>query len=127
VARQSPNYNREVSLELSLAATKALVSDYALRTRQAEEAFHRLVRGLEKSDLTEFEATLGRHINIRAHERTVHQQAILQATLIALGAALKAEPEERDQILHQMFKDLTLSVQHITTQAQRTHPAPASK
>ncbi len=122
MTRRSPNYDRTASLELSLAATKSLVSDYSLRARQAEEAFARLVHGLDKQNLFEFEAAIGRHVNVRAHERAVHQQAILQATLVAIGAALEADEESRKQILQQVFKDLTISVQHLSQQ-----PTPASK
>ena len=126
MTRQSPNYDRTASLELSLTATKALVSDYSLRARQAEEAFALLIRSLDQKDLTAFEAVIAKHINVRAHERTVQQQAILQATLVALGAALNAGPEDRDHILRQVFKDLTISVQHLNQQQAQT-TAPASK
>jgi hypothetical protein len=116
--RQSSNYNREASLELSLAATKSLLSDYSLRMRQAEEVASRAVLGpMTDQQIEAFGHLVASHMDVRAVERSVQQQAILQATTIALNAALQAGPEEQKEMLTAMLRDLTSAVQHLQPHA----------
>lgn len=122
--RQSSNYNREASLELSLAATKSLVSDYSLRMRQAEEVASRAILGQMTDEQIEvFARLVGAHMEVRAVERSVHQQAILQATTIALNAALQASQEEQKEMLTAMLRDLTSAVQHLQTHQPQIQPS----
>lgn len=113
MTHRNRNVNREASLELSLAAVKSLVSDYSLRCRQAEAATIALMRdGFDVEGATKFAGLVGAQMQVRSMERAVQQQAILQATLIALTSALDAEPEEKQVLLVQIHKDLTLAVKH---------------
>lgn len=122
--RQSRNVNREASLELSLSAVKSLVSDYAMRARHAEEAAQRLQGTTEwtEEQIKSFGQMVATHMDQRSLERSVQQQAIIQATVVALGLALQAEADERQGMLTNMLRDLTSAVQHMKPQ-----PRPSSK
>jgi hypothetical protein len=123
MTRQSRNVDREASLELSLAAMKSLVSDYALRARQAEELASRaLLTAMTDTQVNDFANMVAGHMDARARERSIQQQALLQATVVALGAALNAEGEQQKTMLANMLRDLTSAVQHLELQTKvRSH------
>ncbi len=111
---QSRNASKEASLELSLAATKSLLSDYALRTRQAEATASRLVaETLDTAQMHALSALIGQQIDVRNAERSVQQQAILQATVVALNAAMQLEGDEQKTMLAKIVRDLTSAVTHL--------------
>lgn len=119
---QSRNVNREASLELSLAAMKSLVSGYVLRTKQAEELAGRLIMDkLSGEQMGMIQVLVTEQIKLKAYERSIQQQAVLQATLVAANAAMQCtDPDEQQRILRDMIKDLTLCVEHMK-------PNPGSK
>lgn len=124
MTRQSRNVNREASLELSLTATKSLLSDYSLRARQAEQTASMLMRGaLTDEQLKEFAALVGQQMDVRNTERSVQQQALLQMTVVALNAALQAEGEDRTALLTNIVRDLTSAISHLQPQAPK-QPSP---
>lgn len=76
-------------LEVSVAALKALVADYALRTQQAELLTSRLIdSNLDDAAKIALFEVVQKQLEARAHDRAVHQQAVLEATCFALDAAL---------------------------------------
>jgi hypothetical protein len=116
MVRHVRNENREATLELTLAATKALVSDWALRAKQAEQAVGMLSAAATSTwtdeQMKAFAALIGQHMDQRARERSVHQQAVLQATALALTHAIKAEGEEQQQMLRDALRDVTTAITH---------------
>ena len=71
------------SLNTSLSALKSLLSDYALRSTQAETMAGRLM--VDKLSPEQFREVLGllrEQVAVRSKERAVHQQALIQATII---------------------------------------------
>jgi hypothetical protein len=115
---QSRNASSRASLELSLTAHKSLLSDYVIRAQQAEAAASRAISHAQASWTDEqirlFASLIGEQMQIRATERAVQQQAVIQATLVSLNAALQAEPEQQKEILTTMARELTRSVQHLS-------------
>jgi hypothetical protein len=106
------------SLELQVAANKALVSDYAVRAQQAEQAANRAIATTQRqwtdAQVKAFAALITEHMERRAQERAIHQQAILQATLLALNEALKADAETQKAMLQTIVRETTTAVQHIS-------------
>lgn len=112
---QSRNVNREASLELSLAATKSLVSNYVMRAKQAEELAGRLLMDkLNEQQMSVIVSLITEQIKLKAYERSVQQQAVLQATVVSLNAALQSpDADEQRRILRDMLRDLTSCVEHM--------------
>jgi hypothetical protein len=112
------------TLEFQLIANKALLSDYALRTRQAEQMTGHLIAEAHKAwdehRIKQFADLIAKQMDQRVTERAVQQQAILQATLIALTSALKADGEERQKMLTTMLRELTTAVQHLDKIAEKS-------
>jgi hypothetical protein len=114
MTHQSRNVNKEASLELSLASMKSLVSSYVLRASQAEQLAGRLM--MEKLNPDQMQmvcALINEQIKNKAYERSVQQQAVLQATLVACNAALQADDDGRKKMLLDIVKDLTRCVEHM--------------
>lgn len=109
------------SLELQVASLKSALSDYALRVRQAEQTAGELMAQAHREKWTDeqvgqFAQLIARQMEARSQERAVQQQAILQATTIALNAALKESNEEKKKkMLVNILRELSTSVQHLTT------------
>lgn len=112
---QSRNVSREASLELSLASMKSLVSSYVLRAKQAEELAGRLLmEKLNEQQMSMVVSLITEQIKVKAYERSVQQQAVLQATVISLNAALQTQDaDEQRRILLDMLRDLTSCVEHM--------------
>lgn len=106
------------TLEFQLITNRALLSDYALRTKQAEMTAGRLTAQMlgswSKEQVQSFVELLNDQMQARATERAVQQQAILQATVVALNAAMSAEPETKEKMLKTILRELTASVQHLS-------------
>ncbi len=98
-------------LQLSLTAYKSLVSDYALRTRQAEDLCNKMmVANIDRDVLVN---TVCAHIDARGLERSVQYLAIIQTTLMALTEIHKKSssiaPEQLDFELLEIIKALTVA------------------
>lgn len=107
------------ALELQVASLKSLLSDYALRVRHAEQTAGHLMAQAHKEKWTdaqikEFAEIVSKQIMARSQERAVQQQGILQATVIALGAALNEQQEDKKKkMLVNILRELSTSVQHL--------------
>ncbi len=61
-----------------------------------------------------FSAIVAKQIDARAQERSVQQQAVLQATVLAMNAAMKETEEfKKSRMLSNILRELTTSVQHL--------------
>ena len=78
---------KESAQQLVIDSLKSCISDYAIRTKQAEELTSVLLT--EKLTHEEFisilNTTIAQHITDKANERAVHQQQILQTTSLAVN------------------------------------------
>lgn len=107
------------SLELQIASLKATLSDYVLRVRQAEQTAGQLMAQAHKekweyAQIQEFAAIVAKQIDARSQERAVQQQGVLQATVLALSAALKEQEEtKKSKMLVNILRELSSSVQHL--------------
>jgi hypothetical protein len=107
------------SLELQVASMKSLVSDLSLRARQAEmTAGHLMAQAHHEKWSDEqihiFAGIVAKQIDARSQERAVQQQAVMQATLIAMNAALRETDEiKKSKMLVNIVRELSTSVQHL--------------
>lgn len=83
---KSRTANSEVeSLRLSLVAHKSLISEYALRAKQAEEAVRLLTNSWSPENVKAFSDLVASHIKDRSNERAVHQRAMLETLEVSLS------------------------------------------
>ena len=109
------------SLNLSLSALKSLLSDYALRSSQAETIAGRLMtEKLSTEQFKEVLVTMGQHLTARSTERAVHQQALIQATLISLEAGLRGDEQTIRETVKDVVKQLTLAQSHMNGSSSNT-------
>jgi hypothetical protein len=107
------------SLNLQIASLKSLVSDLSLRAKQAEQTAGHLMRQAHHEKWTDvqvqaFAGIVAKHIDARAHERSVQQQAVLQTTALALNAALQEKDNnKKSRMLVNILRELSTSVQHL--------------
>lgn len=102
-------------LDVSVAALKALVADYALRTQQAELLTSRLIdSNLDDAAKIALFEVVQKQLEARAHDRAVHQQAVLEATCFALDAALAQDDEGLRETIVAIYRDLTTAVSSLT-------------
>jgi hypothetical protein len=107
------------SLNLQIASLKAMISDLSLRAKQAEQTAGHLMRQAHHEKWTDaqvqaFAGIVAKHIDARAQERSVQQQAVLQTTSIALNAALKeTDDRKKARMLVNILRELSTSVQHL--------------
>ncbi len=107
----SRNANREASLELSLQAFKSLVADYAQRAKHAEATAATLMREKMDADGIEMLAKLiGAQMEQRATSMAVHQQALIQTTLIALTTASREDDATLRDAVNNVQKALTTAL-----------------
>jgi hypothetical protein len=123
----SRNANREASLELSLQAHKGLLAEYSQRTQQAEQAVSLMMREKMDADGIEKFATLvAAHLESRANQLAVHQQALLQTTLVALNSAAPLDDATLRHTVNSIQKALTMSLAQMNQSQGRasrpTHP-----
>jgi len=112
------------SLNMSITALKSLLSDYALRANQAEAITGRLLG--EKLDDQQFRSlviAMNEQMTVRGTERAVHQQALIQATVLSLEAALRDSGDSLKAQVQEVTKQLTMSQSHMNPSAR---PNPAS-
>jgi hypothetical protein len=55
-----------------------------------------------------------KQLEARAHDRAVHQQAVLEATCFALDAALAQDDEGLRETIVAIYRDLTTAVSSLT-------------
>jgi hypothetical protein len=107
------------SLNLQIASLKSMLSDLSLRARQAEQTAGHLMAQAHHEKWTDlqvqtFAGIVAKHIDARAQERSVQQQAVLQTTSIALNAALKeTDDRKKSRMLVNIVRELSTSVQHL--------------
>ena len=95
-------------LQVSLAAYKSLVSDYALRARQAEDMVQLLMSELPKDVLVNsIVSKVQQHIEARGIERSTQYLGVIQTTLLALT---KLNTEQPNEALLTIIKALTLTI-----------------
>jgi hypothetical protein len=114
MTRESRAFNKEASLELSLAATKSLISNYAMRARHAEETASRLMsERLSTDQVQQLGSVIAAQMEQRANERAVQQQALLQSTLIVLNSALQGDEESLRTLVNTTVQQLTMALSHM--------------
>lgn len=101
--------DNESSLRLSIKAYAAVISDYSLRTKQAEEMVGFLMR--DKIPKDEFIRTvvnkIEQHVEARGIDRATQYLGLLQTTLMALTSIQKKTPNPE---LLEIIKALTLAI-----------------
>lgn len=103
------------TLNLTLAAFKANQAEYIQRAQHAEHAAGILMQEkLPQELLVELIAAVTGQMGKRAYDRATHQQAVLQATVIALNAALKYDDAALRSAVEHAVRSITgaLSVMH---------------
>jgi hypothetical protein len=107
------------SLNLQVASLKAMISDLSLRARQAEQTAGHLMAQAHHEKWTDaqiqvFSGIVAKQIDARAQERAVQQQAVLQATVFAMNAAMKeTDDDKKSKMLVNILRELSTSVQHL--------------
>src|SRR5271165_1239585 len=102
------------SLNLSLSALKSLLSDYALRSSQAEAMAGRLmVDKLSPEQFHQVLVTMKEHLDARSKERAVHQQAVIQATILSLESSARGDEATLRTTVNEVVKHLTLAQSHM--------------
>lgn len=113
VGQLSPSMSTVESLNLSLTAHKSLLSEYALRTKQAEQLANTLLNDRVPAEVMYnlVGELMKEHSEHRASERAVHQQAVLQAALFALQQVQYTEDlEQVRSIVNNVVSQITLSL-----------------
>lgn len=100
-------------MQVSLAAMKSIISDYALRTRQAEEIANTLLSEVIPKETMQaiIVNTIKRHSDTRELERSTQYLGIIQVTLMALTSIhrrLSIEDELNSELL-EIIKALTVA------------------
>jgi hypothetical protein len=104
------------SLNMSLSTLKSLLSDYALRANQAEAVAGRLMSDkLSPEQFREVLTMMREQMNVRANERSVQQQALIQATLISLEAGARGDDTLLRSTVNEVTKQLTMAQSHMNT------------
>jgi hypothetical protein len=123
MVRSSKNYDQVASLELSLQATKSLLSDYALRTRQAEQMASALMsERLTGEQVTQLGQLIASHMDQRSTERAVQQQALLQSTLIVLNSALQGDEQTLRTLVNKVVEQATAALSYMNGTGQVNKP-----
>jgi len=108
------------SLNMSLTVLKSLLSDAAMRANQAEAIVGKLMA--EKLTPEQFQSlarTISEQMEIRSKERAVHQQALIQATIISLEAASQCRDEATLRTtVNSVTKQLTMAQSHMNPQSK---------
>lgn len=111
------------SLNMSLSTLKSLLSDYALRATQAEAITGKLLsEKLSTEQFVSLARTMSEQMNVRAKERAVHQQALIQSTIISLEAAARGDEQMLRATVNEVTKHLTMAQSHMNTQTPRHTP-----
>lgn len=119
MSHTSRNVNRETGLEMSLNAAKSLLSDYAMRARQAEAATQLLItQKMDADGIARFATLVGSHMDLRSKERAVHQQALLQNVLAALSLVGGADEATLRSTVNNTVKQITIALGHMNIPAK---------
>lgn len=104
----SPHEAQQVSLQ----AYKSLVSDYALRARQAEDMAAALLAKLPFDQTDMLVNKIRTHMDTRELERSTQYLGVLQVTLLALTNLQRSTvtPEDLNSELLEIIKALTITV-----------------
>lgn len=96
------------SLSLSIAAYKALISDYLLRAKQAEDMVVLLTNEKIPKEvfLEEVVNKIQKHLDEKGVERSAQYLGLLQTSLLALNALQKEQPNDS---LLEIIKAITLA------------------
>lgn len=106
------------SLELTLNAYKSLIADYATRAQQAENMASFLLK--EKVEPQELGFIIGQQLQQRSNEKAVQQQALLQATLIALHAGAQSGNDVTlREVVNNVIRDLSMSLSYMIDGGQK--------
>lgn len=108
----SHNQSREAGLEVSLKATKSLLADYALRTKQAEEMTALLVK--DRVDMNEVAKLIATHFHERGADAALHYGALVEVTVTALNAAAQGDDETMRTLVNSVLRDLTMALSQRT-------------
>ncbi len=100
------------ALQVSLQAYKSLVSDYALRARQAEDMTAALLAKLPEDQTDMLVNKINTHMSVRELERSTQYLGVLQVTLLALTNLQRStvSPEDLNSELLEIIKALTITV-----------------
>jgi len=107
------------SLNMSLTVLKSLLSDAAMRANQAEALVGKLMA--EKLSPEQFQAlakTVSEQMEVRSKERAVHQQALIQATIISLESASRGDEANLKSTVNSVTKQLTMAQSHMNPQSK---------
>lgn len=103
------SYSPDAALQLSLQAYKSLISDYALRARQAEDMVKLLMSDIPAEvRTTAIVEKIKVHIELRELERATQYLGILQMTRLSLTSMLQRNPEDTQLI--EIVKALTVAI-----------------
>lgn len=91
------------SLNMTLSSTKASLSDYILRAKQAEDAVQAASLHWDMDRVGEM---ISKHMDQRASEKAVQQQALIQTTLVSLGTALVEDDETLRTVVNNVVQGL---------------------
>ena len=116
------------SLNLSLSALKSLLSDYALRSSHAEAIAGRLLTDkLSPEQFQQVLVTMREQLEARSKERAVHQQALIQATIISLESAARGDEATLRTTVNDVCKQLILAQSKMNGSPKQTNNAPVNK
>jgi len=111
------------SLHMTVAALKSVNSEYIQRAQHAEQSVGVLMKEkLPEELLRELMMLVAGQMDQRAKERAVQQQAVLQATLVALVAATKKDDAAMRQEVQHVVQELTRSLS-VMNETQRVNKA----
>jgi hypothetical protein len=109
-------------LNMQVTSLKSLVSEYASRANQAEQLASKLMQGIDQVKAVEIGGMISRHMDIRSKERAIHQQAVLQATLMALTSTLNMECAEARTVVNTVIGNLTMVLGSMTETQRGNNP-----
>lgn len=113
---------RVESLHATITALKSLVSEYALRANQAEQLSSKLMGDLDQIKAHEIAAMIISHMDVRSKERAVHQQALIQATLVALTSTIHQDDSTLRGVVNTVIGSLTTALGSMNVEFNQPHP-----
>ncbi len=113
---------RTESLHATITALKSLVSEYSLRANQAEQLSSKLMGDLDQVKAHEVAAMIISHMEVRSKERSVHQQALIQATLVALTSTIKQDEKTLRGVVNTVVGSLTTALGSMNVEFNKPHP-----
>lgn len=103
----SKNANTLQGLQMAIDVMKSLASQANLRAKHAEEIANAITEAkVPKWMQEELGRLLQKHMNERAFERTVHQQALIQNAELSLNVALQGPQENLKEAVQTILKEI---------------------